>query len=74
MRAGKKKKGGGEDFPNTGNDVGKIIKAEMLTGRDVSTDSWLKQKEVSGKWESEAGDKTLILNAGSLGRITDYNL
>ena len=39
MRAGKKKKGGGEEFPNTGNDVGKIIKAEMLTGRDVSTDS-----------------------------------
>lgn len=35
---GKKKKKG-EDFPNTGNDVGKIIKAGMLTGWDVSTDS-----------------------------------
>ena len=35
---GRKKKKG-EDFPNTGNDAGKIIKAGMLTGRDVSTDS-----------------------------------
>lgn len=36
--AGREKKKG-EDFPNTGNDVGKIIKAGMLTGWDVSTDS-----------------------------------
>ena len=62
FNVGREKKG--EHFPNTGDDAGKIITAGMLTGRDVNTDSWLKQKEVSGKWESEAGEKTLILKAG----------
>lgn len=60
-----RQKKGGEDFPNTGDGAGKIIKAGMLTGQGVSTGVSLKQREVveSGKVKLEI-KPWMVLSAG----------